>query len=296
MNINKIIDRQRAFQALAEVKIDTLVAKDINGISEMYLFKAIEEIVELRKTFPSELNKWSKSQPAEQNRTELLGELSDVLLFIINFCIVRKITPEMLVEAIGKVQDNNFYRLKSKKLGILIDEMRRLPVHGITAGGGGLMPKVILIGQSFNIEQGSNQQPIKNYWDYPELFPSVEYFQRAMAFGRYRLLLKLDDYYYTEIIKEPVTPVTNVNNPLIEYWVPFLNREIVTVSAGCNPIILALGDRVNAMLSQQQLDFTYTVIRSPEEYLASGVPANRYYEEVLIPALSRYDLEQELGF
>ena len=71
MSINKIIDRQRAFQALAEVKIDTLVAKDINGISEMYLFKAIEEIVELRKTFPSELNKWSKSQPAEQNRTEL---------------------------------------------------------------------------------------------------------------------------------------------------------------------------------------------------------------------------------
>src|SRR5438552_103480 len=115
MNLEKIISRQREFQKLADVNLNTIVASEINALSEMYLFKAIEEIIELRKTFPSEINKWSKTQGGE-NRREILSELSDVLLFLTNFCIVRKITPDELLEVMAVVQEMNFIKLKQKKL------------------------------------------------------------------------------------------------------------------------------------------------------------------------------------
>src|SRR6478736_1147682 len=101
--LEEIIAGQREFQALCEVDLGTIVAKDINELSERYLFKAIEEIIELRKTFPSELNQWAKNQGLE-DREEILAEFSDVLLFLINFCLVRKISPNEVLESISQVQ------------------------------------------------------------------------------------------------------------------------------------------------------------------------------------------------
>lgn len=109
--LNQIIEKQKRFQKLCGKQIETEDNFTKSFLSEMYLFKAIEEVVELRKTFPSALNESAKIQP-EIDRTELLKEFSDVLLFLMNFAILWKISDEELLNTIEFVQTNNF----SKKL------------------------------------------------------------------------------------------------------------------------------------------------------------------------------------
>ncbi len=105
--LNQIIEKQRRFQKLCGKQIDTKDSFTKSFLSEMYLFKAIEEVVELRKTFPSALNESAKIQP-EIDRTELLKEYSDVILFLINFGILWGISDEELLGTIEMVQANNF--------------------------------------------------------------------------------------------------------------------------------------------------------------------------------------------
>ncbi len=110
--LQQIIDRQRDFQELCGVNISTNDNHEKNLIAEVFLFKLIEEVVELRKTQPSALNSAAKTQP-QINRQEMLNELADVCLFLINFTIIRDITTIELLNAIKSVQDNNFaHRIK----------------------------------------------------------------------------------------------------------------------------------------------------------------------------------------
>ena len=111
-DLNIFMQNQRAFQKLCGVPIDDLERAD--ELAETFLYKAIEECIELRKTNPSGLMRYSKTQPGEINRDDMLGELSDVVLFLINFMIVRKITFEELMNNMLKIQENNFKVLLPK--------------------------------------------------------------------------------------------------------------------------------------------------------------------------------------
>ena len=107
--IDEIIKKQRDFQLLVGVPLDD---KDqMNTLAEVYLFKAIEEIIELRKEFPSGLNKESKTMKEVQD-VRLYEELSDVLLFLVNFMIVRGMSIDKLKSTITRVQTNNFKHVR----------------------------------------------------------------------------------------------------------------------------------------------------------------------------------------
>ena len=105
--LSEITELQKKFQKLCGKHIETEDNFTKSLLSEMYLFKAIEEIVELRKTFPSALNDSAKIQP-KIDRNELLKEFCDVALFLLNFSILWKISLNEFIESLKLVQSNNF--------------------------------------------------------------------------------------------------------------------------------------------------------------------------------------------
>jgi len=107
--LETIIEKQRKFQRLCNKPIDSKDPFTQSLLSETYLFKLVEEVFELRKTFPSALNDSSKHQP-EIIREELLKEGADVILFFINFCLVHEVQIEEFFDIIEKVQTNNFQK------------------------------------------------------------------------------------------------------------------------------------------------------------------------------------------
>lgn len=111
--INDIVLLQKIFQKLAGLPIESDTFEDKATLSEVYIFKAIEELVELRKTIPSTMNKWAKNQP-EMSRQRMKEELSDVILFLVNFTIVWDLTISEILDAVSKVQTVNFQKLNDK--------------------------------------------------------------------------------------------------------------------------------------------------------------------------------------
>ena len=108
-----MIKKQRQFQLALNIPINTLDEQKKYELSEIFLFKAIEEIIELRKEFPSVLNKHSKTQK-EPIRERVMSELSDVLFFLINFSLLWKVTPANLLKYMSEVQKNNFKKINKK--------------------------------------------------------------------------------------------------------------------------------------------------------------------------------------
>ena len=112
--LNQILKRQKEFQKAVGFDVDSDKESVRNELSEKYLFKAIEEIIELRKEFPSMMNPWSKSQGLS-NEQRVREELVDVLLFLLNFAIVWRISLDEILYEMKKVQDNNFAKMEEKK-------------------------------------------------------------------------------------------------------------------------------------------------------------------------------------
>lgn len=107
---DSIMRRQKEFQILAGIDL----GKDKEILSENFIFKTIEELVELRKEIPSGFNKFEKV-PKVFTRTGVLGELSDVMLFICNFMLVWDISKAELIKAMLNKQNQNFDKLLEKK-------------------------------------------------------------------------------------------------------------------------------------------------------------------------------------
>jgi NTP pyrophosphatase (non-canonical NTP hydrolase) len=107
--MHSIIQAQKDFQKAVGTPMED--PNQLNFLSEVFLFKAIEEIIELRKEFPSGLNKRSKTMK-EVDEQRLYEELSDVVLFLLNFMIVRGMSVEKLLAVIKEVQINNLAKLK----------------------------------------------------------------------------------------------------------------------------------------------------------------------------------------
>lgn len=161
--MNDIIEKQKQFQKLVGFPIDSLQEKDRNELSEIYLFKMIEEIIELRKEIPSVMNPWSKTN-GNAEKTKVLDELSDVILFLLNFCITWRLSKDEILEALHKVQNNNFIKVKEKKMNLLNQELLSLPGYDIVIGVGNLSPKQVIIDgdQSMILENTENYYTMTN--------------------------------------------------------------------------------------------------------------------------------------
>lgn len=144
-NLTQLFNSQAEFQRLAGVKIQTNLNSERIRLAEIFLFKAIEEIIELRRTFPSQLNKWSKSQPVV-DMTQTKNELCDSILFLTNFALAMDISPEEIATQLQLVQENNFKILKSKKMDLLNNEILRNPSDP-RLGIGNLNPNAVYITQ-----------------------------------------------------------------------------------------------------------------------------------------------------
>lgn len=282
MSLSRVVELQLEFQKLCDID---LTANE-HELSEMYLFKAIEEVVELRKTLPSHLNKWAKTQ-GEDNREETLSELADVLLFLLNFSIVKKITPEETLIAIMKKQEENFLKLKEKKLKLLQAEMR-----GITSvvgfGGGNLNPKVILVGQ--NPGESLTKNPGASCWNDVPKNGAVAFFKRALKHGRHRLAVKEEDFYFLNVVPEPTKGNEPPSNDLKEFWWPYTKQELDLIRSGVEPVVLGMGRYAQTVLMQKEVP--YTPIHHPAYFIRNGFSEKQYYEEQLLPRLKQFDLEE----
>src|SRR5436190_12182530 len=113
--LEEILKKQVAFQKLVGFPIDTNVESVRNELAEKYLFKMIEEAVELRREFPSVMNPWSKHQKAA-DLTRIKEEFSDVVLFLMNFMLTFKMDPTEVLEQLEATQANNFKKIKARTM------------------------------------------------------------------------------------------------------------------------------------------------------------------------------------
>ena len=102
---------QIEFEKTIGVPINTILEKERNEMSEMFLFKLIEEAVETRREFPSVMNKWAKTQKSA-DPARISEELSDVFLFFFNLLIVWRIDWADFLEQVKKTQFENFTKMK----------------------------------------------------------------------------------------------------------------------------------------------------------------------------------------
>lgn len=201
---NLLTKRQYEFQLLAGVDIDTQVLSDRYRIAEIFLYKAIEEIIELRRTFPSQLNKWSKNQP-EADTVRIMQEFADVMFYLSNFELVMQLDPSQAALIALEVQENNFRKLKAKKLGILYEEIIRNPTE-CHVGSGNIMPRRIFITEG--------DEPPKDFE--PELDYHT-FFTKNHSFS---------------------------NEVIGRYWWAFLVQELAILTSGCNAEVLIQGEEL----------------------------------------------------
>lgn len=117
-DVEDLFDFQKAFQfKVSDTDVTELDFSARLALAEGFVFKAIEECVELRKTFPSSLNKVEK-HPGQCDKAEVKRELSDVFIFLINFMLVMHISPEDLLETLVEVQLNNLAKLEAKQKNV----------------------------------------------------------------------------------------------------------------------------------------------------------------------------------
>lgn len=145
--LEDIIEKQKEFQEFVGFPISSNLEKDRNELSEKYVFKLIEEAIELRKEFPSIMNPWSKNQK-EADLVRIKEEMSDVFLFFLNLMSTWRITPTELFETITKVQENNFTKVKEKKMKMLNESILNIPGYTVGIGSGKLTPRYVFVGQN----------------------------------------------------------------------------------------------------------------------------------------------------
>jgi NTP pyrophosphatase (non-canonical NTP hydrolase) len=112
--LRELIANQVKFQRMAGViDVEDASHRERLAASEFFVYKAMEELFELRRTFPSTMNRWAKNQPGI-DKTQMKMELSDALLFLINFTVVNDIEVEEVLDMMMCVQQTNFLKLREK--------------------------------------------------------------------------------------------------------------------------------------------------------------------------------------
>ena len=269
----KIVSGQREFQKMVDFPVDTICEKERNEISEKYIFKMIEEAVELRKEFPSVVNPWSKSQK-EADLTRVKEELSDVLLFLINFINVWKFTPEEILETLERVQATNFEKVKSKKLSKLNDEILKIPGYTTGIGQGNVTPKYVFIGMnpSEGIEHGYKAWSSSEDGSSKILLPILED------------LGILKDSYFTNVVKSTTVENEKPSMSLSDFWFSYLTEELKVLRFN-NPDmkIIAMGQYVSDTLEWK--DVPHMKIYHPS-YILRGSETKESYERQIKDSLA----------
>jgi len=222
-----IAKKQKEFQRLVKYPVDTILESERNEMSEKYLFKMIEEIVELRKEFPSVANPYSKSQKTA-DLTRVKEELADVILFLVNFINIWKFSIEELVDTIEATQKHNVEKVKMKKMNVINSEILKIPGETKMTGVGSLSPKYIFI-IHHQIYGGDERS---------ELVKGLV--------GVLKNLGIMKDTYMTAIVKEAI-PGTEVDENLVTFWWEFLEKELEVLMGEdyLNMKIIAVGDEVS---------------------------------------------------
>jgi len=262
--LKDIIKRQLEFQRLVDFPIDSILEKDRNELSEKYIFKLIEEAIELRKEFPSVMNPWSKTQKnIDLNRIQ--EELSDVLLFYINILLTWKIPIENLIEIADKVQQNNFTKIKEKKMKMLNERILDIPGYTSGIGTGNLNPGFIFVGQN----PGTTIIHGYKMWNDPTSGSSKILLPILKSIGIH------DQCYFTNIVK-----CITINNDCptekeTAFWLPFLLEEIeILKTNNLSTKIITMGRYANEVLPHN------ITIPHPSYILRGGMSKEDYENEI----------------
>lgn len=253
--LNNIIKKQIEFQKNVGFPIESILESDRNELSEKYIFKAIEELIEVRKEFPSVMNPWSKNQK-NADREKILNEFSDVLLFLINFSIVWKIKPEEILESIEKTQSFNFSKMKERKMKNLNDDILKIPGYKCGIGYGNINPKYIFVGQN-----PGNALPYHGC----EVFSKEENSGKILLPGLKNLNM-WNDSYITNLVKNTTESNLEPSDTLVTYWIEYFNKELEILKINNEKIrIIALGDWTYVNL--KKYGFESIKIKHPAYYL-----------------------------
>ena len=232
MDLDRLFERQREFQRFVDFPIDSVRESDRNELSEKYIFKLIEEAVELRKEFPSVANPWSKKQKAA-DIDRIKEEFCDVVMFAINIALTWKLTPDEIFDALCKVQDNNFRNVKQKKLNQLNSEILSIPGYTSGVGQGNPNAKWIFVG----LNPGKGITHGYKFWSNPEDGSSKYLLPNLTDVN--------DNCYFTNLVKCVTEDNREPTDDEIAFWKPFLDRELEIVRAGSpGAIVVTLGKKV----------------------------------------------------
>lgn len=238
--LKKIFETQKEFQKLVGFPIDSNLEKDRNEISEKYLFKLIEEVVEARKEFPSVMNPWSKTQARSVNFEKLHKEFSDIFLFLINVLITWKLDFPEFLKITEKVQLCNIENLKKKKMSVLNDEILSIPTYLSGVGQGNITPKYIFIGQN----PGKNITHGYEFWSNPNDGSSKILLPLLEKMG----ILK--DCYFTNVVKSTTVDNIEPNYETTDFWLPFFKTELdILTSFNSNYSVIAMGKWTSEILT-----------------------------------------------
>jgi len=261
--IKEILERQKSFQAFVGFPVETVVEHERNELSEKYLFKAIEEIIELRKEFPSAVNPWSKVQK-NADKSRILEEFSDVILFLSNFMNVWKISPEELLTVIEQVQFENFKQVKAKKIRGLNSEILAIPTYVSGIGGGCLSPRYVFVGQN------PSQDISHGHVSWSEILLPI-----------LQDLSIEDDCYLTNYVKCVTTDNSDPSNDLVNFWKEYFDRELEILKyQNSNCKVITMGKWVSEKVKGD------AAISHPASILQDNKTIDEYRKEIEIAIAS----------
>jgi NTP pyrophosphatase (non-canonical NTP hydrolase) len=238
--IKKIIENQLSFQKMVGLPIDSIKEHDRNALGERYLFKLIEEAVELRKEFPSTLNAFSKHQKLA-DISRIKEELSDVMLFMFNFMIVWKLDFSEMVDMLARVQENNFITLKKKMLDSLNSDILSIPGYTCAVGNGNVNPKYIFV----------VQQPNSDLKHGDKVLSDLHSGSLSTLYSSLADLKIINDCYFTSAVKSVNIHNEPVEVELISFWSKFLEKELNILEFNNTPKIIIFSDEnINTPNSQ----------------------------------------------
>lgn len=263
--LNKILDVQKEFQKFVGFPIDSILEKDRNEMSEKFIFKLIEEAIEVRKEFPSIMNPWAKNQK-DTNYVSVITELSDVFLFLVNLLAVWKISPSDFLIIVQKTQAENIIQVKKRKLDQLNNEILKVPTHVSGVGQGSVNPKYILIGQN----PGKDIKHGYKFWSNPEDGSSKVLLPILEELGI------LPDCYFTNYVKSTTVDNKEPSKEDVDFWWPFLEREIRILSFNdVHPKIITMGK-----WTSKEFDDQFNGISHPASVLYGNLTKEEYKNEI----------------
>ncbi len=222
--IDTILTKQCEFQKdLANFPIDSNLESDRNELSEGYVLKMIGEIMEFTREFPSAFNKLSKHNK-EADLVRIKEELSDVFLYFCNLLLTWRIDWDEFLEIVTQVQNNNFTKVKEKKMKALNEEILDIPGYVCGVGSGSINPKYVFIGQN----PGQGIEKGYKFWSNPSdgstkvLLPALD------------VIGIRQDCYFTNLMRCSTDGNREPTTDEVVFWNEYLIEELSILKSG-NP-------------------------------------------------------------